>query len=261
MTCGQLARELEVSRRTVLRDIDALSYAGVPLLTEGGPGGGVWLRDEYRTSLTGLTDAEIRSLFFSRDSALFGDLGWEDAYRASQLKLDASLSDASRAAARTVQSRLLIDSRWWWHQEQSDQVLRGLQDAVFADRTVRFAYEHYDGRVSRVSAQAYALVAKSGLWYFIGKHSELRCYRVSRISEGIRVGSAFTRDPGFDVRTWWPQHADGFAKEFSAYRCVLAVPEASLRLIRQMAPGRVSVIRGGATAAPVANPVADARAS
>ncbi len=246
MTCAQLARELEVSRRTVLRDIDALSYAGIPLITEGGPGGGVWLRDEYRTSLTGLKDDEVRSLFLSRDSALFGDLGWGDAYRGSQLKLSASLPVAARSAAEVTQHRLLIDSRWWWHQEQPEETLGMLQEAVFADGIVKFDYEHYDGAVSHARVEAYALVAKSGLWYLIGKRNgELRCYRVSRISSIALARERFPRDPGFDVRRWWPQHSQSFAEEFSSYRCTLSVPQSELRLIQRMAPGRVRVVRKG----------------
>jgi predicted DNA-binding transcriptional regulator YafY len=252
MTCAELARVLEVSRRTVLRDIDALSYAGIPLITEGGPGGGVRLRDEYRTSLTGLTDDEVRSLFFSRDGALFGDLGWGNAYRMSQLKLDAALPAAARSAAEAAQRRILIDSRWWWHQEQPEEALGLLQEAVFGDRSVRFGYERYNGSASRVNAEAYALVAKSGLWYLVGKRrGEMRSYRVSRIQNAALSRGAFTRDRDFDVRQWWPAHSKSFADEFSSYKCTLSVPQHSLRLVQRMAPGRVKLADKGGGKAPV----------
>ena len=241
---------LEVSRRTVLRDIDALSYAGIPLITEGGPGGGVRLRDEYRTSLTGLTDNEVRSLFFSRDGALFGDLGWGDAYRMSQLKLGAALPAAARSAAEAAQRRILIDSRWWWHQEQSEEALGLLQEAVFGDRMVRFGYERFNGDASRVSAEAYALVAKSGLWYLIGKRrGEMRSYRVSRIQNAV-LSRAFSRDRDFDVRQWWPAHSKSFADELSSYTCTLSVPRHAVRLVQRMAPGRVKPAEKGGGKAP-----------
>jgi predicted DNA-binding transcriptional regulator YafY len=169
MTCARLARELEVSRRTILRDIDALSYAGIPVIAAGGPGGGIRLSDEYRTSLTGLKKDEVRSLLFSSDGALLRDLGWADAYRAGRLKLDASLPESVRNEAEITQRRLLIDSRWWWHQDGPEEALGRLQEAVFGDKNIEFDYEHYDGSTVHVRAEAYALVAKSGFWYLIAK--------------------------------------------------------------------------------------------
>jgi predicted DNA-binding transcriptional regulator YafY len=244
MTCAQLAQELEVSRRTILRDIDALSYAGIPVITEGGPGGGVGLSDEYRTSLTGLNNDEVRSLFVSNDGALLEDLGWGEAYRMSRLKLNASLPADARNGAEAAQRRLLIDSRWWWHQEQPEDELGRLQEAVFGDRIVEFDYERYDGSASHVRAAAYALVAKSGLWYLIGRRDEeLRCFRVSRISSMTPAGERFKRQPDFDIREWWPKNSQSFAEEFSAYRCVLSVPESELRLVQRMAPGRARIVR------------------
>jgi predicted DNA-binding transcriptional regulator YafY len=245
-TCAALAAELEVSRRTILRDVDALSYSGVPVLAEGGPGGGVWLRDDYRTSLTGLKDEELRALLLSSDGSLLGDLGWKEAYRASRLKLDASLPAASSSVAEIAQRRILIDSRWWWPQGSAADALPLLQACVLRDESVEFDYERYDGKAERVRAEAYALVAKSGAWYFIGKRrGELRCYRAARISGAAGTGKDFTREAGFDVRKWWPAHSEGFAREFSAYRCVLEIAEADLRLVGRMAPGRVSVLKPG----------------
>ncbi len=246
MTCAQLAHELEVSRRTILRDVDALSYAGIPVITEGGPGGGVSLSNEYRTSLTGLKNDEVRSLFLSNDGALLGDLGWGDAYRVSRLKLNASLPTAARHEAEITQRRLLIDSRWWWHQEQPEETLGRLQEAVFGDEIIEFDYEHYDGGAAHVRAAAYALVAKSGFWYLIGKRErKMRCYRVLRISSMTSTGERFAREPNFDIREWWPRQSQSFAEEFSAYRCVLCVPESELRLVQRMAPGRARVLRKG----------------
>ncbi len=246
MTCAQLARELEVCRRTILRDVDALSYAGIPVIAEGGPGGGVRLTDEYRTSLTGLKNDEVRSLFLSTDGALLGDLGWGDAYRVSRLKLNASLPSTARHEVEITQRRLLIDSRWWWHQEQPEESLGRLQEAVFGDVMVEFDYEHYDGSTTRVRAAAYALVAKSGFWYLVGmRDGEFRCYRVLRISSLTLSGRRFAREPGFDVREWWPRHSQGFAEEFSAYRCLLSVPQSALRLVQRMAPGRTRTVKKG----------------
>jgi predicted DNA-binding transcriptional regulator YafY len=246
MTCAGLARELEVSRRTILRDIDALSYSGIPIVAEGGRGGGVRLRDEYRTSLTGMKDEELRALLLSRDGALLGDLGWGEAYRQGQLKLDASLPVRARSAAEFANRRLLIDSRWWWHQEQPEETISLLQEAAFADRVIEFQYERHDGRAAPARVEAYALVAKSGLWYLVAKRDgETRCYRASRMSAVAVTGDRFARDPDFDVRAWWPLHSREFAREFSAYRFVVEVNKNELKVIRSMAPGRALVLREG----------------
>lgn len=245
-TCAELARDLEVSRRTVLRDIDALSVSGVPVLAEGGPGGGVWLRDDYRTSLTGMKDEELRALAISIDGSLLGDLGWRDAQRAGKLKLDAALPAASAPAVEFALCRILLDSRGWWPDESAGDRLAVLQESVFRDRVVEFRYERYDGRSGAVRAEAYALVAKSGTWYLVGKRKgELRCYRVGRMAGLADTGKPFARDAGFDIRAWWPGHAEDFSREFTSYRCVLGVSEEEARMIGHMAPGRVKILEKG----------------
>jgi predicted DNA-binding transcriptional regulator YafY len=88
MTAETLASRLEVSQRTILRDIDALGGAGVPVVAERGTGGGWRLIDGYETKLTGLTPAEIRSLFLARPPALLAELGIKDAADAAWLKLE-----------------------------------------------------------------------------------------------------------------------------------------------------------------------------
>jgi len=246
MTCADLARELEVSRRTILRDIDALSFSGIPVMTEGGPGGGVWLSDDYRTSLTGLKGDEFRALLLSSDGSLMGDLGWRDAYRSSRLKLDATVPAASMHAAEFAQRRILLDSRGWWPEASIEDSLSLLQSSVYEDETVEFDYERYDGRADRVRAEPYALVAKTGAWYLVGKRrGELRCYRVSRVAGLKVVGERFARDSGFDIREWWPRNSENFSREFSSYRCVLEVAEGELRMIAHMVAGRVRVIAEG----------------
>jgi len=246
MTSDRLARDLEVSRRTILRDIDALSLSGVPILAEGGPNGGIWLRDDYRTSLTGMKDDELRALALSIDGSLLGDLGWREAQRASSLKFSAALPQASASAVEFAQSRILLDFRGWWPEAPVEDALAVLQEAVFHDRVVDFRYERYDGRTDTVRAEAFALVAKSGNWYLIGRRrSELRSYRVARITGLIDTGTRFERPADFDIRSWWPTNTASFSRDFSSYRCVLRVRERELRTIGHMAPGRVRTIEEG----------------
>ena len=95
----ELAKRLEVSERTIYRDIEALSAAGVPVYTESGPGGGCVLAEGYRTNLTGLTEAEVRTLFMSGASGLLADLELGQALEAALLKLLAALPSAHRQDA------------------------------------------------------------------------------------------------------------------------------------------------------------------
>jgi predicted DNA-binding transcriptional regulator YafY len=241
-TCRALAEELEVSRRTVLRDVDALSSAGIPVMAEGGRGGGVWLDDAYRSSLTGFSEAELRALLIGGDAALSGDLGLGEAFSLGRLKLRASLPRRYEEALETVQKRILVDSRWWWNEETESAYLRPLQEAVLEDRVLEAEYERYDGSAGGGRIEAYGLVAKAGLWYFVGRREgEHRSYRVSRFRSVYDTGERFDRDPAFDLGDWWAKSAKSFAREFSAYRFVVALPEERLRFVRWIAPGRVEV--------------------
>jgi predicted DNA-binding transcriptional regulator YafY len=242
-TCAGLADELEVSRRTILRDLDALSTAGVPVIAEGGHGGGVRLDESYRAGLTGLGEGELRALLIGADAALARDLGMGDALRLGQLKLQAAQAKRFEPALDILQRRLLIDSRWWWHDASADPFLAPLQAAVFADEIVHADYQHYDGSARRGPLQPHALVAKSGLWYLVAARAgQLRTYRVSRF-RGVRAtGKHFQRSPAFDIRAWWPANRQQVAAAFSSFRFTLALPDQGLSVVRRIAPGRVEIV-------------------
>lgn len=240
-TASFLAETLGVSRRTILRDVEALSLSGVPVLAEGGPGGGIWLDPAYRSSLTGMKETELRTLLVAGDGRLLDDLGWGQAYRETQAKLRASMPRRFEAEAERLRRRLVIDSRWWWH-EAEEPNLEALQSAVWEDRVVEGEYESTDGRTKAVRLEAYGLAAKAGLWYFVGRRKgEWRTYRVSRF-ERVSVTEAFARDPSFDLSTWWPAHAAEFAGGLAAFRFSLGLPEGQLRYLRGIAPGRVEEV-------------------
>src|SRR2546421_4306828 len=115
----ELAKRLEVSERTIYRDIEALSAAGVPVYTESGPGGGCMLAEGYRTNLTGLTEAEVRTLFLPGMSAALADLGVSKALEAAMLKLLAALPTAQRHDAERVRQRLYMDAVGWFHSNEA----------------------------------------------------------------------------------------------------------------------------------------------
>ena len=240
-TASHLAGALEVSRRTILRDLEALSLSGVPILAEGGPGGGIWLDPAYRTSLTGMKEAELRTLLVSGDARLLDDLGWGQAFRETQAKLRASVPRRFESGVEQLRRRLFIDSRWWWH-EAGEPKLEALQAAVWEDRVIEGEYQTWEGGTKAVRLEAYGLAAKAGLWYFVGRREgEWRTYRVSRFG-AIRASGLFARDPQFDLSIWWPAHAAEFAGEMASFRFSLGLPEDRVRYLRGIAPGRVEVV-------------------
>lgn len=240
-TAARLAEAQGVSRRTILRDIEALSLSGLPILAEGGPGGGIWLDPAYRTSLTGMKEAELRTLLVAGDARLLDDLGWGKTFQETQAKLRASVPRRFESGVEQLRRRLVIDSRWWWH-EAGEPMLEALQAAVWEDRVIEGEYHSWEGGSKAVRLEAYGLAAKAGLWYFVGRReAEWRTYRVSRFAS-VRASETFARDPDFDLSIWWPAHAAEFAGEMTGFRFSLGLPEDRLRYLRGIAPGRVEVV-------------------
>jgi predicted DNA-binding transcriptional regulator YafY len=239
MTARDLADELEVSRRTVLRDLDALSTSGVPLYAEGGHGGGITLDEGYRTSLTGLREREVRALFVAGDRSLLRDIGLGDAADAMQRKLSAALPKVHREAVDRLRQRIYIDPRWWWHDDTEQPFWRELQEAVQQDRRIRITYENYQGELAERELAPYSLVAKSGYWYLVARHADaLKTYRVSRIHALTVLSEAFVRDPAFDLTEYWHTDMAEFVADFSEYVFTLRVHPARERFLRWLRPGR-----------------------
>jgi len=246
ITAARLAQGLSVSRRTILRDLNALSLSGIPVMAEGGPGGGIWLDPAYRTTLTGMKEAELRTLMVAGDGRLLDDLGWGQTFRETQRKLRAQVPQRFESGVEHLKRRLVLDSRWWWH-EAGNPHLEKLQTAVWEDRIIEGEYQTWEGTTKTVSLEAYGLAAKAGLWYFIGRREgEWRTYRVSRFT-AAELSGPFPRDPVFDLSVWWPAHAADFATEMTGYRFSIALPESQLRYLKGIAPGRVSISGAWAT--------------
>jgi len=132
MTARDLARKLEVSERTILRDMEALSGSGVPVVAERGAGGGWGLLAEYETKLTGLSPEEIQSLFVSRTPKLAADLGLQQAAEGAWTKLQAALTPSARRQADFVRQRVLIDTRGWRNAAESAALAGSSESAAIA---------------------------------------------------------------------------------------------------------------------------------
>ncbi len=228
-TAQDLARHLEVSERTIYRDLDALSTAGIPVYAQPGTNGGVFLDENYRISLTGLSKTELQSLFLSSDAKPLGDLGLAKAVEDSLLKLFAALPSSQRSEVERMRQRFYIDPTNWFQNIAPSPFLALLQQAVWEDCVVKVMYQVLEGEVAGRLIEAYALVAKAGIWYFIGKNSkgELRNYRVSRLQDIVLTDRCFERAPDFDLAAYWKESRETFERismeNFPPYHTVLRV--------------------------------------
>lgn len=205
MTAQDAARHLEVSERTVYRDIDALSAAGVPIYTQPGTNGGIFLDENYRISLTGLTRPEVMSLFVSSGIGPLDDIGLSRAVEDTLLKLFAALPSVHRQEVERMRQRLYIDPADWFQLVEPTPFLHTLQQAVWEDRIVGADYERALGQFVDCMLEPYALVAKANTWYLVGNRvgGGMRTFRVSRFRDVRLTDDRFERVSGFDLEAFW----------------------------------------------------------
>jgi predicted DNA-binding transcriptional regulator YafY len=211
MTAETLAAEFEVSVRTIYRDIDQLSAAGVPVYADRGPGGGFALLDGYRTRLTGLTASEAEALFLAGLPGPAADLGLGETMAAAQLKLLSALPAGWGAEARRVGEAFHLDPASWYRQSESPApLLPQVARAIWARRRLRVAYESWERVVDRV-LDPLGLVLKAGAWYLVARVGEdLRTYRVATIQTCVDLDEFFERPEGFDLAAWWAESVARF---------------------------------------------------
>jgi predicted DNA-binding transcriptional regulator YafY len=233
LTARDLAHRLEVSERTILRDMDALSGVGVPVVAERGTGGGWSLLEEYQTRLTGLSPAEIQSLFLARPPKLLADLGLKREAEAAWIKLQAALPASSRQQAEFVRRRILFDTRGWREAPESIACLPVLLDALWRERRVRFVYQRVLSEAGERTVDPQALVARGSAWYLIANvDGEPRTYRVSRMRDAAVLDEASTRLTGFDVAEWWERSSSEFREKLPRYHATFLADADAMRWIR-----------------------------
>ncbi|MFD6225591.1 helix-turn-helix transcriptional regulator [Streptomyces sp. NPDC060232] len=206
MTAPELAAELEVSVRTVYRDIDALGASGVPVLADRGPAGGYRLADGYRTRLTGLTDTQAGSLFLAGAPGPAQDLGLGADLAAAQLKLQAALPTQLAGRARRIQDRFHLDATAWFRDADPVPHLARIAQAVWDQRVLHAHYRRWRGEVRR-ELHPLGLVLKSGIWYLVAGVEEdaVRTYRVARFLAVDTAEQGFERPAGFELASYWQE--------------------------------------------------------
>jgi predicted DNA-binding transcriptional regulator YafY len=225
MTAEQLAGELEVSVRTIYRDVGSLHAAGIPLYGDAGPAGGYRLLAGYRTRLTGMTAAEAEALALAGMPGPAAELGLGGVLAAAQLKLDAALPAEMRARAALVRERFHLDAPGWYYDGDSVPHLSAVADAVWKQRRIEIRYRRWRAptEVTRL-LDPHGIVLKAGKWYLVARsHDGMRTYRVGQILDLAVIAEQFERAQGFDLAAYW-------AAGITEFRAELWQGEATIRL-------------------------------
>lgn len=229
-----LAQALEVSVRTVYRDVDELSAAGVPIWAERGRLGGFQLQPGWRTRVDGLTAPEAQAMFLGGLPGPAAELGLGEAMASAQLKLLAALPDGWREDARRVGARFHLDPIDWYRGPSATDHLPAIAQAVWSERRIAMRYESWKGEVRR-SVDPLGLVLKAGVWYLAARvGTGVRTYRLSNVLALEVTEERFERPPEFDLAAWWLAATKRFEKELVVGTAQLRVSESGLKALREL---------------------------
>lgn len=219
MTAKELSERLEVSERTIYRDMEALSRTGIPVFAERGKNGGWSLLEGYRTNLTGLKESEIRTLFVSPSEQLLDDLGLSRTSEEARNKLIASLPSAYRENAKDFWNRIHVDTSTWRMRKEKMVAFEVLKNAIWKENKLKIEYQRADGITNEVVVKPLGLVAKGSRWYFIAfkDNDEIRNYRVSRINSAESISETFERPKDFDLAQYWRSSTKAFLENLPKY--------------------------------------------
>jgi predicted DNA-binding transcriptional regulator YafY len=215
LTAAQLAAELEVSIRTIYRDVESLHAAGIPLYGDAGHRGGYELLHGYRTRLTGMSADEARALSLSGLPGPAAELGLGSVLAAAQLKVRAALPPALAEQVGQVQSRFHLDASGWYAQAGEVPFLPAVAEAVWRSRGLEVRYRRWKAPtdVDRV-LEPYGLVLKAGRWYLVAGHpapkSAPRTYRVDQILDLRELADEFTIPDSFNLAAYWQSYKTDF---------------------------------------------------
>lgn len=285
-TAAELAAELEVSERTIYRDVAALTEAGVPLWTEPGPSGGIRLVEGWRTRLDGLTAPEAAAILGVAAPQVLADLGLSSALAGAQAKLLATLPESLHAHAAMVAQRVHVDAPGWFHTPREVTALSAVAEAVWSQQVLHVRYRRGagpapggagDAGVTEVerTIEPLGLVLKAGVWYVVAAVAEgaavpkrgvgagppvadrrrgrdeapVRTYRLDRVVAATPSGASFTRPDGFDLAAHWAQGARRFEGSLLRATVRLRLSPRGLRLLPQVTDSEAA-LRAVAAAQP-----------
>jgi predicted DNA-binding transcriptional regulator YafY len=239
VTAAELAEELEISERTARRDLEALAMAGIPVYSQAGRNGGWSLIGGARTDLSGLTEAEARTLFLvaGPQAAATPDA------KAALRKLVQALPETFRADAEAAASAVMLDpARWGMTPPQPPRFLDDLQRAVVDGVQVELGYADRERNQTERTVHPLGLVAKSSVWYLIGDTAAgLRTFRVNRVRSVTLTDRPVVRPEGFDLAATWERVVATMDERRAAYRVTALVDPSALGWLRGQFGGRLTV--------------------
>jgi len=237
-----LARELEVSVRTIYRDVDQLGAAGVPVYAERGRNGGFALLGGFRTNLTGLTAPEADAVSLIGMAQAAADLGLGEDAESARLKILASIPPGKGKLAQRVATRFHLDPAPWYERPAPPPVLRTLAEAVWSDRQVRIAYESWKGLVNRTISPL-GLVVKAGTWYAAGAAAgTTRIYRVAGMRALEVTDQANARPRNFDLAKFWVAAARDFEASLRSETARVRLSPRGVQLLRDVNPAGADAV-------------------
>ncbi|HTB98505.1 MAG TPA: WYL domain-containing protein [Terracidiphilus sp.] len=234
----ELAEQLEVSQRTIHRDLEALSAARVPVVALRGQQGGWELEKGWRTQVPGLDEAELRALLMAQPRVV-GHPRLAAAAESALNKLMASLPGPMRAQAAAMRERLHVDPSGWYDSGEDLSMLGVVQDAVARERKLSFDYTRADGERAPRTVDPLGLVAKGLSWYLVARSANgMRTYRVSRMEAVTVLALGFERPKGFDLAAHWKKSTKELEQSTRRYPALLSVAQEVVRHLRSLCVAR-----------------------
>jgi predicted DNA-binding transcriptional regulator YafY len=242
VTAAQLAEQFEVSLRTIYRDVDALSAAGVPVFADRGPGGGFALHAGYQTKLTGLSDAESEALMLAGLPGAAADLGLAEPAALARLKLLAALPGETSDLARRIADRFHLDAADWYREPQAPAHLRTVASAVWEGRRLDMLYESWS-KTARRTVDPLGLVLKAGEWYLVARSGKRTLiFRVAAIHKADILGERFHR-PDCDLSRVWKGLTDEFRHSLRRSAAVIRIAPQAMSLIDRLSSDMAGPLR------------------
>ena len=237
LTGRAIAKQLEVSERTVHRDMEALSAAGVPIFALRGVQGGWQLEEGWRTQVPGLDEAELRALLMAQPRVI-GDPRLAAAAERALSKLMAALPGSLREQAASIRQRLYVDPTGWHGAPEDLSMLPMVQHAVSRDRKLKIRYRKPNRQAggpasSERIVDPLGLVAKGSSWYLVANTSGgYRTFRVSRIENVTLLDKPCVRPASFDLANHWQRSTREFMDGRSRYQATLCMDPRATSQIR-----------------------------
>jgi len=248
MSARALAEALQVSVRTLHRDIDQLSAAGVPVYAERGRSGGFALLDGWKTTLTGLTPGESQAVFLGGLAGPAAQLGLGADVQTAQLKLLAALPSGWRAQALTVAERLHLDPVDWYREQDAVPFLAIAAEAVWTGRQLALRYESWQ-RTSSRRVGPLGLVLKAGIWYLVALIGERpSTLRVGNIRAAERLEAPVARPADFELAAYWAESTRRFERELQRMEAIVLATPAGLQALSQLGSAAARAVAAAAPA-------------